>query len=428
MKFTSRNFVLGELLILALLGHIPFASQVYPQKVVATVVPRLSAKEIARQFLPSVVLVITDNPKNEAYSQGSGFFVKPGIVVTNYHVIKGDTRGFIQVAVPPDNKKLNLRIARVISFDEESDLALLSVPAAKEAKIPSLPLDSNSTPPQIGDAIYALGNPEGLVGTISPGIISANIRSSQKKARIQISAPISHGSSGGPIVSEQGRVIGVAVGSISEGQNLNFAIPAPLVQALIASAQIPSDVDDFMDTRSDKDSKSPAPWAWTLPELNTASSKTMPSIIGPIRAGETDEIASLRKLSGVYVLIEDLNSVTQEILSVAQIRTGTELRLRQSGIKILTFPERMSAPGSPMLYVQVSSLKDSYGLYTYKYTVELYQDVLLERDTNFRLQTVTWNTGSFGYAGSSVVRSTVSRNIFEAIDEFCNDFLKANEK
>jgi len=423
----SVRFALCRLALLALFACVPFGYQAYPQRILETKPQTLSAKEIARRTLPSVVLVVSDSPKTEGFSQGSGFLVRPGIVVTNYHVIKGDTRGFVQVAVGPDNKKLNLRIARVISFDEESDLAILSVPAAKAAKIPSLTMETNLNPTQIGESIYALGNPEGMVGTISPGIVSANIRSTQKKARIQITAPISHGSSGGPIVNEQGKVVGVAVGSIAAGQNLNFAIPVSLVESLLSTAQMPRSGDDLMDTLADKDAKSPAPWSWTVPELTTTSLKSMPSIIGPLRSGETDEIASLRKLSGVYLLIEDLNPATNEIITESQIRTGTELRLRQSGIRILTFAERMAAPGSPMLYVQVSSLKDE-NLYTYRYTVELYQDVLLGRDTNFRLQAVTWETGTYGYAGSSVVRTTLTRNIFNAVDEFCNDFLKANEK
>ena len=401
---------------------------VYVAQPQASVSQKLSAKEIARQILPSVVLVVTDNPKTEGYSQGSGFFIRPGIVVTNYHVIKGDTRGFVQVAVGTENKKLNFRIARVISFDEEADLAILSVPAAKEAKIPSLTIDTNSNPTPIGESIYALGNPEGLVGTISPGIVSANLRASQKKARIQITAPISHGSSGGPIVNEGGRVVGVAVGSISEGQNLNFAIPVSLIQALLSGAQMPDEFQNFNDTLSDKGAKAPLPWAWTVPDLTTTTSKSMPSVIGPVRSGETTEVASLRKLAGVYLVIEDLNPITREILSTSQIRTGVELRLRQSGIRVLTQAESFAAPGNPWLYVKASAIKDSDGVYTYQYKVELYQNVLLERDTNFELSASTWGTGSSGYAGSSVVRATVARNLFEAIDEFCNDFLKANSK
>lgn len=195
----------------------------------------------------------------------------------------------------------------------------------------------------------------------------------------------------------------------------------------MAGAEMPSDADDLMDTISDKDAKTPSAWAWTVPDVMTTSIKAMPSIIGPVRSGETQAIASLRKLTGVYVLIEDLDPVAKEIISEQQIRTGTELRLRQSGIRVLSQAESFIAPGSPMLYVNLSALKDD-SLYTYRYRVELYQDVLLERDTNFRISALTWDAGSFGYAGSAIVRSFVSRKIFEAIGEFCNDFLKANEK
>src|SRR5262249_3421737 len=81
----------------------------------------------------------------------------------------------------------------------------------------------------IGDEVYVVGNPEGLEGTFSQGIIS----SLRGNDYIQITAPISHGSSGGPVLNKNGEVIGVAVGLIEEGQNLNFAIPVSKLTQLL---------------------------------------------------------------------------------------------------------------------------------------------------------------------------------------------------
>ena len=222
----------------------------------------LSAREIARKSLPSVVYIMCDDGKNIVYA--SGFLIRPGILVTNYHVIEGMSRGIVQVAFGVKQEKLNLRIARIIAFDKEADLALLSIPAAKEAGVPSMTLAPESYGVEVGEPVYALGNPEGLVGTMSPGIVSAGLRSTQKKTRIQITAPISHGSSGGPVVNGTGEVIGVAVSYLSEGQNLNFAVPVSLIYAIVRNAQFPDERQNSLDTAADGNRTLPSPWAVPL--------------------------------------------------------------------------------------------------------------------------------------------------------------------
>ena len=77
----------------------------------------------------------------------------------------------------------------------------MSVPSAVDVGIPSLPFVREDYSIEVGETVFALGNPEGLVGSMAQGLVSASVRSSLKKARIQISAPISHGSSGGPVVN-----------------------------------------------------------------------------------------------------------------------------------------------------------------------------------------------------------------------------------
>lgn len=187
----------------------------------------LTAAQIADRALPAVGLVVCDDGRNAV--QGSGFHLGAGVVVTNYHVISHCSRGVVQFSV--ESKKKVLTIAHVFSYDEQADVALLGVPDAAQA-IPSLDYEDKNVANKIGETIYALGNPEGLTGTISQGIISAEMRSTSKTSRIQISAPISPGSSGGPVVNTRGKVIGVAVSSLRGGQNLNFAVPVFLLREL----------------------------------------------------------------------------------------------------------------------------------------------------------------------------------------------------
>ena len=91
----------------------------------------------------------------------------------------------------------------------------------------------NSDFAQVGETVYAVGNPRGLEGTFSQGIISS-IRPVGIDKLIQITAPLSPGSSGGPVLNRKGEVIGVSVLTIRDGQNLNFAIPSIHLSALLA--------------------------------------------------------------------------------------------------------------------------------------------------------------------------------------------------
>lgn len=193
----------------------------------------LTAREIARRSLPSVVVLISRVANGKAVTLGSGFFVTSRIIATNQHVIKDASRVTARLL---NGNKNEYEINGSVAIDEENDLALLQIETGVEPDLERyldpvakpLPLaKSNRT--QIGDEVYVVGNPEGLEGTFSQGIISA-FRGTDY---IQLTAPISHGSSGGPVLNKYGEVIGVAVGAIEEGQNLNFAIPVSKLAQLM---------------------------------------------------------------------------------------------------------------------------------------------------------------------------------------------------
>jgi S1-C subfamily serine protease len=139
------------------------------------------------------------------------------VIATNFHVIRGAHEGYARL-VGHDTR---YQILGVLAADKEEDLAVVSI--GGDIATEPLPL-SQSSAPAVGDTIYVLGNPEGLEGTFSQGIISG-IRDGQQTAFLQITAPISHGSSGGPVLDKGGSVIGVACATYDAGQNLNFAIP-----------------------------------------------------------------------------------------------------------------------------------------------------------------------------------------------------------
>jgi tetratricopeptide (TPR) repeat protein len=162
------------------------------------------------------------SPTGELIGQGSGFLVAGNRIVTNEHVADA---GIIFVQVGP------ARIpAKVEKLDRFNDLAILTV----DVEITAKPLNLAQKMPRPGDPVYAIGNPEGLEKTITQGVISS-IREIDGRQLLQVSAPVSHGSSGGPVFNGAGEVVGVAVGIFVSGQNLNFAIPAQFAARLARS-------------------------------------------------------------------------------------------------------------------------------------------------------------------------------------------------
>ena len=191
--------------------------------------------ELVRRIKPSAVAVETFDARGQKLSLGSGFFVETDRIVTNRHVLEGAHRAEVHSstgAVFP--------VKGVLAVDAEGDIALLKIdPPA--TPIRPLPLDKTS--PQEGESIVVIGNPLGLEGSVTNGIVSA-VRDIPTFGRIiQITAPISSGSSGSPVVNMQGQVIGIATLQITGGQSVNFAIPSERISQLqVASMMTLSDL------------------------------------------------------------------------------------------------------------------------------------------------------------------------------------------
>ncbi len=185
-----------------------------------------SARQIAQEAFPSVVLLVMEDSTGQPTSLGSGFVLRNGFVVTNQHVIKDAARGYCKLI----GKSAKYDIAGTVAIDPIHDLAILAVSGLSA---PALSIDG-SDQLAIGDPLYAIGNPQGLEGTFSEGIVSG-IRDISGEKLLQITAPISPGSSGGPILSAGGKVVGIAVATFTGGQNLNLAIPSAYLTKLIPS-------------------------------------------------------------------------------------------------------------------------------------------------------------------------------------------------
>lgn len=187
-----------------------------------------NAIPLAQKALDSTVLLVTKDANDKLLSFGSGFFVSNNLIVTNLHVVHGAMNCFAKLF----GQERMYEIEGYTAIDPENDLIILKIKDINESVLP-LNL-GNSVSVHIGETIYAVGNPKGYEGTVSNGIISG-IREADKL--IQMTAPISRGSSGGPVINSKGEVIGVSVLSRTDGQNLNFAIPSIYVEKLIEKAE-----------------------------------------------------------------------------------------------------------------------------------------------------------------------------------------------
>ena len=184
----------------------------------------LDVKDVFDQARPSVVLIVAYDSNDQPQGIGSGFFVDDGkSIATNYHVIANAKDLKIKSS---DGQVGN--VISILGINEQNDLALL------EVDIQGQPLQLSMDQPDIGEDILAIGNPSGLEGTVSTGIVSG-IRTEEGSQYFQITAPISPGSSGGPIIDENTKVIGVASFYLDGAQSLNFAMPSAYVQKLLTN-------------------------------------------------------------------------------------------------------------------------------------------------------------------------------------------------
>jgi S1-C subfamily serine protease len=188
-----------------------------------------SLPELVRHVKPSVVAITTYDASGDPLMTGSGFFVGPGQVVTNLHVLRGAARADVRTL---DGKGKTYSVSGAVSVDEEGDLVLLSVDMPADR---GRPIEFAASLPDEGEKVFVVGNPLKLEGSVSDGIVSAVREVPNVGKIIQFTAPVSHGNSGSPIFNMMGHVIGVVTVKVTNGQNINLAISAGRVAQLHGS-------------------------------------------------------------------------------------------------------------------------------------------------------------------------------------------------
>jgi hypothetical protein len=180
-----------------------------------------SIPSIVARAKQAVIQLSALDAQGNVLGTGTAFFIhSDGTAVTNAHVLQGASR-----LVGLSNTGAEYRFERVVSQSASIDLAILKFSAVD---VPCLTLGSSRTAVE-GQRVLVIGNPRGLQGTVSDGLISAF---RVDHSILQISAPISPGSSGSPVLNEDGQVVGVAFLQFVNGQNLNFAIASEEVEKM----------------------------------------------------------------------------------------------------------------------------------------------------------------------------------------------------
>jgi serine protease Do len=166
---------------------------------------------------------------------GSGFFINAdGYLITNFHVIEGETELSVEVYHQKDGQldRETYKQVKIIAINKFHDLALLKIDDKNAPKFKYITLgDSDNL--NVGDSVFAIGSPLGLERTVTQGILSTKTRELEGELYLQTSTQINPGNSGGPLFNLAGEVVGVTNMKITMGEGLGFAIPVELVKSFL---------------------------------------------------------------------------------------------------------------------------------------------------------------------------------------------------
>jgi Flp pilus assembly protein TadD len=186
----------------------------------------IDLKALAKKARPAVLLLVVSDANGKEIATGTGFLVSSdGKLITNHHVIEKAANAIAKA----ENDGL-FPVEGVLVDDPKNDLVLLKV---KGKDLPFLTLGKSENI-EVGTRIAVIGSPLGLEGTLSEGIISAVRELMGNIRKLQITAAISPGSSGSPVMNAKGDVVGIAAALLREGQSLNLAVPVECANRLMA--------------------------------------------------------------------------------------------------------------------------------------------------------------------------------------------------
>jgi hypothetical protein len=227
MSRASRRSIRTATLLAALIAAPAAAQQPAAPRASDAVPAAVTPRQIAARAHAALLMIRALDADGDTIGLGTGFLVSAdGKFVTNYHVIQEAARLSVKLLDGAEYRDVSL-----VAADPASDLALMQIPGA--SGLPAMPMGSDMQM-EVGDRVFVMGNPLGMGGTFTDGMVSGK-RPLEGVAMLQISAPISPGSSGGPVMNDRGEVIGVATMMVMGGQNLNMAVPVRYLSPMLAA-------------------------------------------------------------------------------------------------------------------------------------------------------------------------------------------------
>jgi S1-C subfamily serine protease len=384
---------------------------------------------LAKSAGHAVVTVMASGKDGEEKGQGSGFLVgADGLVVTNYHVIRGMEEALIRL----DNGSY-LDVTGVVRKSlplTARDLVILKCDARN---LPFLELAGEGQV-TVGEAVAAMGSPLGLEATLSTGVVSATRKLGSGVDVIQTSAPISPGSSGGPLFRKDGKVIGVTSASLSEGQNLNFAVAVAPLQELLAGLDEGAKEDlvalaEVPAALSSAAAGGPgAGNAWSAPTDGLDIAMRMLAIIDNAVFYSDPDRPGLAGLKEVDVVVADLDE--EEVaagLTTDYLDSYVELALRKSDIV------KVSENAQATLYVDFGCFEADGGNTYYTLNLELSRAAVLVSPTRLDKDgkavaawANVWRDGTFGVCATSTLRKEITDLCDTSVTKLLNEIRKAN--
>jgi len=314
------------------------------------------ARDIYYNASSSVVTVRIYNDNNKIISTGSGFYVRPRLIATNFHVIKNilknNQRGDIKFV--DNNNSYNLE---VVIYDKKSDLALLRVDKRAQT------LDfADCSKQYIGDTIYSIGSPKYIESTFAQGNISNIIHYKDGMTAIQFTAPISSGNSGGPLLNSDGEVVGVSTAAIKSGkndivQNINFAIAIKHLKELINRYETEEPLSQYK--RLDKSGNLSASYALGMEAILSGNCKNAISYLSKSAKGgyvkAQSKLATMIYSGKCYK--QDINKAQQIFQQISKQADKCSLDFLQSNYMVanIEFYDKSSINKALSLYESIAS-------------------------------------------------------------------------
>jgi tetratricopeptide (TPR) repeat protein len=211
--------------------------------ILSPVISLADADRIFKENNEAVIVVLTYDRKGKLIGQGSGFVVRQdGAIVTNYHVISNAANIKVRVG-----EKI-LEVEGLLHIDKKNDIVILKAKGKNLKTVKTGDIEKLA----VGEKVYVISSPQGLENTISDGILSGIREIEPERKILQITAPISKGSSGGAVFNKNGEVVGIATFLIEEAQNINFAMPVNLIKDKISVRKVialkDAEIKDYKET------------------------------------------------------------------------------------------------------------------------------------------------------------------------------------